>query len=482
MPRQVTRRSLLIGVGALRAQTVFRESITGRVILPGDADYHSARRVFSFNPQTDKYPQMIVRCAEPEDAAKAILYAREKLLDVAVRSGGHDLLGASVCDGLVIDLSHMNAISMDRDARTVRVEAGARTAVLNDATQASELAVPLGCHPGVGVAGLTLGGGIGWLTGKHGATCDNLLGADVVTADGKMLHASATENSDLFWALRGGGGNFGIVTSLEYQLHLVSQVVGGIIAYRTGLDKFLRFYSGFMKNAPAELAVELNILLNAQPTIIAMVCWSGDPADGQRVLRPLRSFGPPEKDLVDTVPYLHLLDRFPQLGPLLGPPPRRDRKGPPAIYWRGGSLPALTNSAADQLSTIAQEAPPGSSIGVGHYMHGQVCRVAQDATPLPRVAGQFTYFINGSWYEANRAEASMAWVDHSWTAMKRHSSKGTYINYLSTNDAAAVRASYGQNFGRLAELKRKYDPANFFRNNRNIRLSSASAAIRKIKS
>ena len=187
-----------MGVGALRAQTVFRESITGKVILPGDADYHSARRVFSFNPQTDKHRHMIVSCAEPEDAAKAVLYARENQLDVAVRSGGHDLLGASVCDGLVIDLSRMNAIRMDRDARTVRVEAGARTSVLNGATQASELAVPLGCHPDVGITGLTLGGGIGWLTGKHGATCDNLLRADVVTADGKMLHTSATENSDLF--------------------------------------------------------------------------------------------------------------------------------------------------------------------------------------------------------------------------------------------------------------------------------------------
>jgi FAD/FMN-containing dehydrogenase len=177
---------------------VFREGITGKVILLGDADYHSARRVFSFNPQTDKYPQMIVRCAEPEDATKAVRYAREKQLDVAVRSGGHDLLGASVCDGLVIDLSRMNTIRVDRDARTVRVEAGARSSVLNGATQASEFAVPLGCHPDVGVAGLTLGGGIGWLTGKHGATCDNLLGADVVTADGKMLRTSATENSDLF--------------------------------------------------------------------------------------------------------------------------------------------------------------------------------------------------------------------------------------------------------------------------------------------
>src|SRR5215831_11656909 len=340
---------------------------------------------FSFNPRTDKHPQMIVRCGAPEDAAKAVSYARERGLDVAVRSGGHDLLGGSVCDAMVIDLSRMKAIWLNREAGTVRVEAGVRTGELNNATQVAGLAVPLGCHPAVGVAGLTLGGGLGWLIGKHGATCDHLLGADVVMADGTVLHANASENPELFWALRGGGGNFGIVTALEYQAHPVDQVTGGVIAYRTPLDRFLRFYSGFMSQAPPELAVELNIILNSPPTIVAMVCWSG-ALEGARVLRALRAFGPPEKDLVDTVGYLHLLDRFPQLGSLLGPPPPRDRQRPPSIYWRGGSLRALSHAAADQLAAIAQIAPPGSSIGVGHLMHGQVCRVAPDATPLPRIA------------------------------------------------------------------------------------------------
>src|SRR5215831_7912188 len=316
---QLSRRGLLIGsLGVLRAQTALRESIAGSVILPNDAEYDSARRVFSFNPRTDKHPQMIVRCGAPEDAAKAVSYARERGLDVAVRSGGHDLLGASVCDGMVIDLSRMKAMRLNRETGTVRVEAGVRAGELNSATQADGLAVPLGCHPAVGVAGLTLGGGLGWLIGKYGATCDHLLGADVVMADGKVLHASASDNPELFWALRGGGGNFGIVTALEYQAHQVDQVTGGVIAYRTPLDRFLRFYSGFMNDAPPELAVELNIILNSPPTIVAMVCWSG-ALEGARVLRALRAFGPPEKDLVDTVGYLHLLDRFAQLGSLLGP-------------------------------------------------------------------------------------------------------------------------------------------------------------------
>jgi len=420
---------------------------------------------------------MISRPASSDDVVKAVRYAREKQTDVAVRSGGHDLLGASVCDGMVIDLSQMKKIEIDRDAGTVRVEAGVRASDLNRATQAVGMAVPLGCHPAVGIAGLTLGGGLGWLLGKYGATCDNLAGIDVVTADGSILHASTTENSDLFWAVRGGGGNFGIATAFEYRLHAVDQVMGGVIAYRADLAQFLRFYSAFMKEAPPELTVELNILLNAGPTIIVMVCWSGDATEGARVLRPLRSFGPPAKDLVNSVAYLHLMDSFPQLGSLLGPPPPRDRKGPPDIYWRGGSLLALTNAAADQLAAIAADAPPGSSMGIGHYMHGQVCRVAANASPLPRVDGQYTYFINGSWYEERQAEASMAWVDRSWKAMRPHSSEGAYINYLSTDDPSAVQASYGKNYARLVQLKRKFDPTNFFHHNRNIRVPSATAAV-----
>ena len=468
MQRQFSRRSLFLGAGTLRAQTALQGKLTGNVILPGDTDYESARRIFSLNPRTARRPQMILRCSAADDAVRAVRFAREKQLDLAVRSGGHDLLGASICDGMVVDLSPMKRIRMNREAGSIRVEAGVRAAELNAATQAAGLAVPLGCHPAVGVAGLTLGGGLGWLLGKHGATCDSLLGADIVMADGKMLHASAAENADLFWALRGGGGNFGIVTALEYRLHPVSQVFGGVIGYRTPIDKFLHFYCAFMKDAPAELAIELNMLLNDPPTIIAMVCWSGAAAEAERVLQPLRSFGPPEKDLLDTAAYLHLLDRFPQLGRLLGPPPPPGHKGPPGIYWLGGSLPALTDAATEQFAAIAQDAPPGSSIGMGHYMHGEVCRVAQDATALPRVAGQFTYFINGSWYTAGQADASMAWVDRSWKAMRRHSSEGTYINYLSSDEPAAIRASYAGNYPRLAALKRKYDPGNFFHHNRNI--------------
>ena len=202
------------------------------------------------------------------------------------------------------------------------------------------------------------------------------------------------------------------------------------------------------------------------------MCWSGGASDGARALRVLRAFGPPVKDLVDTVGYLHLLDRFPQLGSLLGPPPPRGRQGPPSIYWRGGSLRGLSHATADRFAAIAQGAPLGSSIGIGHYMHGQVCRVAHDATPLPRVSGQLTYFINGSWYEVAKAETSMAWVDRSWTAMKRYSGEGAYINYLSSDGPAAVKASYGANYARLLQLKRKYDPANFFHHNRNIHVST----------
>jgi len=259
--------------------------------------------VASFNPTSDKHPQMIVRCLAPEDVIQAVSFARDKALEVAVRSGGHDLLGASVCDGLVIDLSPMKKMRIDRERGTARVEAGIRAGELNAATQQGGLAAALGCNPAVGVAGLTLGGGLGWFLGKYGAACDHLIGADLVTAEGKMLRASATENADLLWALRGGGGNFGIVTAPDYQLHRVNQVLGGALAFRVEIGRFLRFYRDFMQTAPDELAVEINIFLAEQPTMVAISCWSGEPMEGRRVLRSLRSFGPPTADTIDTVSY-----------------------------------------------------------------------------------------------------------------------------------------------------------------------------------
>ena len=497
MSKLITRRNLLAGlaggvlshplssrvtIGPLKSQNIldpselakFRERLKGRLILPSDRDYDSARRVASFNPTSDKHPQMIVRCLAPEDVIQAVSFARDKALEVAVRSGGHDLLGASVCDGLVIDLSPMKKMHIDRERGTARVEAGIRAGELNAATQQDGLAAALGCNPAVGVAGLTLGGGLGWFLGKYGAACDHLIGADLVTAEGKLLRASATENADLLWALRGGGGNFGIVTALDYQLHQVDQVLGGALAYRVEIERFLRFYRDFMQTAPDELAVEINIFLAAQLTVVAIACWSGEPMEGRRVLRSLRSFGPPIADTIDTVSYAGLTDRLAGLGAFLrqgAPPP--EKSGPGYNYWRGGSLKELSDETVEQMAATAQQAPAGCSIGVGHYMHGQVCRVSQDATPLRRTAGQFTYFFNASWNDPRMAEAQIEWVSRSWAAMQRWSSEATYINYLSSDNQAAVKASYLQSYDRLTALKRKYDPTNFFHHNRNIRPAPA---------
>jgi len=475
----LARRDLLVGVvgSFLHAQTGvspadvsgLRNGVSGRLIVPGDEEYDSARRLASFNPTTDKHPQAIVRCATADDVARAVVFTREHGVEVAVRSGGHDVLGASVCDGLVIDLSTMNAIHADPERRTVRVEAGVRSGQLNAALQRYGLAAALGCHPGVGVAGLTVGGGLGWLLGKYGAACDHLLGADLVTAEGKKLRASETENADLFWALRGGGGNFGIVTSLDFRLHPVDRVFGGVLVLRTNVAKFLRFYRTDMAGASKELTVETSLIAGEQPVIVAIVCWSGDASEGDRVLKPLRSFDAPVADWVDSVAYAHLTDRMAEVGSLLGRAPQQQQRGPGYGYWRGGSLRELSNAAADQIAAAMEHGPRGSSLGLGHYMHGEACRVKPGATPLVRTAGQVTYFFNTGWGDPRMAGDRMEWVDRCRNDMKPFSSRGAYINYLSVDEPGAVEASYGKNYDRLARIKKRYDPPNFFHRNRNIR-------------
>jgi FAD/FMN-containing dehydrogenase len=480
---RLTRRAVLAGgLGAIahrpfaKAQTVIsqslverlRTSLSGHLLVPGDPGYEGARRPISFNPTTDKHPQMIVRCATQEDVARAIGFARERALEVAVRSGGHDVLGASVSDGMVIDLSPLRMITVDPERRMAHVESGIRSGELNGVTQRSGLAAALGCHPGVGVAGLTIGGGLGWLLGKHGASCDHLVGADLITAEGKVTRASEMENPELFWALRGGGGNFGIVTALDFQLHPVNEVLGGVLVLRTDVSRFLRFYGTFMEAAPDELTVEISIIAGIQPAVVAITCWTGDATEGERALKPVRSFGKPLADWIDQVAYARLTNRMPEVGSLLGRT-QSQSSGPGYNYWRGGSLRELSNACAEQIAAAIEQAPSGCSIGLGHYMHGQVCRVAQNVTPLMRTAGQVTYFFNASWGDPNLAEANIQWVDRSWTALKSFSNQGTYINYLSTDNQAAVKASYGKNYDRLVQIKKRYDPSNFFHRNRNIR-------------
>ena len=337
------------------------------------------------------------------------------------------------------------------------------------------MAAALGCHPSIGITGLTLGGGLGWLAGKCGASCDNVIRANVITADGKVLEASANENSDLFWAIKGGGGNFGIISQLELRLHPLGQVFGGVAAYRGDFAAFLRFYRDFMKEAPDELTVEINVRQLGKPTLLATACWSGDPAEAERVLRPLREFGPPVADAMRIVSLSHLIDRpGPDFGRRLfgdgiTPPPAAIPKGTRwHDYWRGGSLARLSDEAAAQIATAVYDAPEGWSIGLGHYSHGRVCQMSRLESSLPRKAGQLTYFFDVGWWDPALAEAAMGWVKKSHAAMQAYSSSATYINYLSSNNPADVRASYGENYSRLAALKRRYDPHNVFHLNRNI--------------
>ena len=453
-----------------------RRAFKGELITAHDPGYDAARAVASFNPTTERHPQIIACCADQQDIIQAVQFARAHSLEAAVRSGGFDVLGACVCDGMVVDLSRLKLVAVDDQNATARVQAGVRSAELGSAAEAHGLAAALGCHPAIGITGLTLGGGLGWLAGSFGASCDNLIRAEVITAEGRVLRASAAENPDLFWAIKGGGGNFGIISELELRLHPLGPVFGGVVAYRGDFAAFLRFYRDFMEDAPDELTVELNIRELGKPTLLATACWSGDPAEGERVLRPLRKYGPPTADAMRVVSLNHLIDRpGPDFGRRLfgleAAPPAPPQGARRYDYWRGGSLQRLSDEAAAQIASVILTAPPGWSIGLGHYLHGRASRVTREESPLPRKPGQFTYFLDVTWWNPELADAAIGWVNQSHAAMRRYSSTGTYIDYLSSSTVADVRASYGDNYERLSALKRKYDPENFFHLNRNIRPS-----------
>jgi FAD/FMN-containing dehydrogenase len=450
--------------------------IRGRLILPSDPGYDSARRVFSWNPATDKRPALLVCCAGRDDVRAAIEYAHRANLEVAIRSGGHDVLGKSVCEGgMVIDLSPMKGIAIDPKRRVANVEAGVTAGELNAAAAKYDLAVALGCNPLVGISGLTLGGGLGWLLGKHGAACDNLRSIDLVSADAQNLHASHDENPDLFWALHGGGGNFGVVTNFEFEMYPLDAIAGGFIVYpREKAAEFYRFYGDYMKVAPDELAIETS--LDARG-ILVMVCYSGDMNRSEHVLEPLRKFGSFKGSLarmpyvgLQTPPLLgHIADaierEFRSLADRLsGHESRR-----PFIYWKGGSLNELNHQAIEILTEASRNAPPWCSIGLGHYMHGAVCRADPASTPLIREQHALSYFINASWTEARDGDRAVRWVNDYWKNLQPLSANRSYVNYLSADDEPSVVSAYGANYERLAALKSKYDPSNFLHLNRNIR-------------
>ena len=426
-------------------------------LRPDDDGYDDARAVF--NAMIDRRPLAILRCRDAADVAAGIRYARAHDLVLSVRSGGHGVAGNAVCDGgVVLDLSGMRAVSVDPEERRADAGPGLLLGDLDSATARHGLATPLGVMSGTGIAGLTLGGGLGWLAGKHGLACDNLLGAEVVTAAGDVLEVGPERHADLYWGLRGGGGNLGVVTSFRYRLHPVSRVLAGALTFpgsaaRTALLERQRF----LATAPDELSsiASLGLGDDGRPVVTVLLCWSGDLEEGERVLRPLR--GAAAADSVGPVDFVDW-----QRAPDPGYPRGRQH------YWKSGYLRHLTGAAVDDLLAVAATIPnPETGIGL-QGLRGAAARVPVDATAFPHRAPQDDLLILAQWSDPARSDEIVGWARGAFERLRPHLEDAVYVNNLGSEGGDRVRAAYGANHARLAELKRRYDPDNVFRLNQNV--------------
>ena len=441
----------------------------GVLVLPESAAYDRERRCFTFNPDTDKHPVAIAKCSDEQDIAACLEFAEAKGLEVAVRSGGHDFLGASTCDGLLIDTRPMASCKLSTSGATVIVGAGAKTGEVTKYLQQTGRAVPFGDSGDVGVGGLTLGGGIGWLSGRYGATCDNLVRARLVLADGRHVVASEDENADLFWAIRGGGGNFGIVSQFEYLTRNVGPVLAGYALYpASDISGFLRFYREYMASAPDELVIEVGIVPSEQTLITAHVCWSGDMEKGREVLAPLLAYGPPLAVDLSERPYDQVGHASPQIQAILHRAPvAMALAAPPVQQQRGGSLGQISDAAIHAIVEQIGTARGSWSFSLVHHLHGAVCRVPPTSTALVRPLGSFSYHFNAEWTDDKQAMRQTDWVIQSGLALEPYSIP-TYVNYLSSSKPIDVQRTYGGNFARLQSIKRRYDPNNVLHRNRNV--------------
>jgi FAD/FMN-containing dehydrogenase len=438
-----------------------RTSLRGGVTLAGDATYETARRVWNGN--IDRRPALIAHCATAADVQQAVTFAAARGLLVSVRGGGHSAPGYAINDGgMVIDLTPMKAITVDPARRTARAEGGVLWREFDAATQEHGLATTGGTVSNTGIAGLTLGGGLGWLMGKYGATVDNLIAAEVVTADGILRRASATEHPDLFWALRGGGGNFGVVTAFEFRLHPVGEVLGGMVLYPLDqATEVLRFYRDFCPTLPddAEAHAALVTAPDGNPMAALLLGYNGPLDEGERVLAPARGFGKPAADLVAPMSYgarQALLDE------------------PNAIhglhrYWRA----AFTERLSDDLIKVAVDGAARFSSPLNamlfFYVHGAVTRVPATETSFGARATQWDFDAIGAWSDASESATHIAWVREIWGRLEPHLQGSVYVNHIAADDQPEkVRASFGENHQRLRAIKSIYDKANLFRMNSNI--------------
>ena len=439
-----------------------RAALHGELILPEDAGYESARRIF--NGAIDRRPAVIIRCVDAYDVQCAVEFGRQSHLDIAVRGGGHSFPGHSTCDGgLVIDLSLMKAVVVNPQDRSARAEPGVKLGGLIDATQAYGLGVNTGTASDTGIAGLTLGGGFGFLMGKFGLTCDSVRGFQVVTADGRLVRADANENPDLYWALRGGGGNFGIVTEFEYQLHPLGTILGGIVAHPLPRARaVLEFYRDFCDGLPDELTIAYAALPGPTgiPVIGLGVCYCGDLAEGERVLAPLRKFGQPLFDGIQPMPYAGL---FARIDPTV--PAGR------SYYVKGGAIPMLSDGAIEALvDSVEGRTSPHSHIFLTQ-VHGAATRVGPTETAFPVREEHHEFTLDASWEDDGR-ERHVQWARQSHQILQRFASERAYVNFLDDGGTAPVRAAYGPNYDRLVAIKTKYDPDNLFHLNQNIKPTS----------
>ena len=454
---------------ATAAPTELRNRVRGETITPDDAGYEEARKVY--NAMIDRRPQVIVRAESADDVVAAVNFARENDLPVAIRGGAHSVPGFGTADdAVVIDLNKMQNVDVDPGKQRARAEGGTTWGTFNDATGAHGLATTGGIISTTGVGGLTLGGGIGYLTRGHGLSIDNLVSAEVVLADGRKVTASETENEDLFWALRGGGGNFGVVTQFEFQLHPLTEIYGGPIVFELDDAKtVLEFYREFIKDAPEQfggfpawqIAPPLPFIpedRHGEPFMIFVTCWAGPVEEGEAALAPIREVAPVVAEMVGPMPYPALNSAF-------------DALVPPGLqhYWKASFVKELTDDAIAAHLEHGPKVPTVNSTVHIYPINGAANRVASDATAFAYRDATFATVIAGMWPDAADNEANTKWVRDFYDATAPHSEEGGYVNFMADDDQDRIRANYGGNYDRLVEVKRTYDPDNLFRLNQNIK-------------
>jgi FAD/FMN-containing dehydrogenase len=454
----------------LKAKEDIKGIVMGNILVPNDTGYEEARQIW--NAMIDRRPALIVQCVQADDVPPVIQFARKNRLELAIRGAGHNIAGNSICDnGVTIDFSRMKSVRVNAGKRRAYVEPGATLANFDEAVQAQGLATPVGINSTTGIAGLTLGGGFGWLTRKYGMTIDNLVSVDMVTADGKKLRASENDNADLFWAIRGGGGNFGVVTQFEFQLFPVGpEIVAGLIVFPFSQAKqILTRYRQFVNSAPEELNVWV-VLRKAPPlpflpenvhgkeVVVLPIFYCGAAAEAEKLIAPIRAFGDAHGERLGSQPYVQWQKAF---DPLLTPGARN--------YWKSHNFTEIADGALDSIIEYAGQLPsPQCEILIG-LIAGAPNRVAPNAMAYGHRDARFVLNVHGRWDEAKDDQRCIGWAREFFNASKPYASAGAYVNFMTEEEGDRIAAAYGANYNRMVEIKRRYDPENVFHLNQNIK-------------